>query len=102
MDTPCRGQAVRPSDDYGRRRGVQERSTIVADARPLPRRNRPLAAPPVSRSSRKASASVNKIARAEDMLLDYAVNVGAASTNDAIILPGLGVTIKETAEELFK
>jgi len=45
---------------------------------------------------------VNKIARAEDMLLDYAVNVGAASTNDAIILPGLGVTIKETAEELFK
>jgi hypothetical protein len=45
---------------------------------------------------------VNKSAQAEDMLQDFAVAVGAASINDAIILPGSGVTIKATAEELFR
>lgn len=45
---------------------------------------------------------MNKSAQAEDMLHDYAVEVGAASINDAIVLPGSGVTIKEAAENLFK
>jgi hypothetical protein len=45
---------------------------------------------------------VNKNVQAEDMLLDYAVEVSAASISDAVILPGSGVPIKATAEELFK
>ena len=43
-----------------------------------------------------------KAAHAEEMLNDYAVEVGAATTNGGIILPGSGITIKATAEELFK
>jgi hypothetical protein len=45
---------------------------------------------------------VIKTAHAEEMLNDYAVDVGAATTNGGIILPGSGITIKATAEELFK
>lgn len=45
---------------------------------------------------------MNKAAMAEEMLYQFAVKVGAASINDAIILPGGGVTIKATAEALFK
>lgn len=40
-------------------------------------------------------------ARAEEMLKEQAAEVGAASIDDAIILPGGGVTIKATARELF-
>lgn len=39
---------------------------------------------------------------AEEMLHDFAAEVGAAGVSDGIILPGAGVTIKATAEELFK
>lgn len=45
---------------------------------------------------------MSKDSMAEQMLHDFAVEVGAASANNAIILPGAGVTIKATAEELFK
>lgn len=45
---------------------------------------------------------MNKTAQAEDMLHDYAVEIGAASINGAVILPGSGVTIKSTAAALFK
>jgi hypothetical protein len=45
---------------------------------------------------------MNRSAQAEDMLEDFAVKVGAASTDGAIILPGSGVTIKSTAEALFR
>jgi hypothetical protein len=45
---------------------------------------------------------MNKGAQAEDMLKEFAVEVGAASLNGAIILPGSGITIKATAEELFR
>lgn len=43
-----------------------------------------------------------KAAAAEKMLHDYAVEVGATSVSNCIILPGAGVTIKATAEKLFK
>ena len=63
----------------------------------------PLAACPISQSGRRSSNPVNETAaHAEDMLNEYAVELGAASINDEIILPGSGVTIKATAEELFK
>jgi hypothetical protein len=39
---------------------------------------------------------------AEEMLNEQAVEVGAASIDDAVILPSLDITIKDTAEELFK
>ncbi len=45
---------------------------------------------------------MNRVAQAEDMLQDFAAEAGAASINNAVILPGLGVTIKATAEALFK
>lgn len=45
---------------------------------------------------------MNESAHAEDMLEDFAVKAGAASLSAAIILPGSGVTIKATAEELFR
>jgi hypothetical protein len=45
---------------------------------------------------------VNRTAQAEDVLHGFAVEVGAASSRNAIILPGSGVTIKATAEELFR
>jgi hypothetical protein len=46
---------------------------------------------------------MNKFAAyAEELLFEQAVEVGAASINDSVILPGSGVTIKATAEALFK
>lgn len=39
---------------------------------------------------------------AEDMFYEFAVASDAAHVNDIVILPGSGVTIKATAEELFK
>jgi hypothetical protein len=39
---------------------------------------------------------------AEEMLHQFAEECGAASINDAVILPGSGVTIKATAAELYK
>ena len=45
---------------------------------------------------------MKKTSLAEDMLQDYAVEVGAATLTDSIILPGSGVPIKATAEELFR
>jgi hypothetical protein len=45
---------------------------------------------------------MSKAAMAEEMLHDFAVEVGAASVSNVIVLPGAGVKIKATAEELFK
>ena len=39
---------------------------------------------------------------AEEMLHEFAEECGAANINDAVILPGSGVTIKATAAELYK
>jgi hypothetical protein len=44
---------------------------------------------------------VNETA-AEDTLYDFAIRSDAASISSGVILPGSGITIKATAEELFK
>lgn len=45
---------------------------------------------------------MNETSRTKDLLEDYAFEVGAASIDGAIIMPGSGVTIKATADELFR
>ncbi len=45
---------------------------------------------------------MSKTVPAENMLHDFAAEVGAASVANVIVLPGSGVTIKDTAAELFK